>query len=292
MTPEQRTRAIVHNAADRALSSRGHWVPLSVRVAIAETVLAALAEQGMVIVPAEDLRIVSSPRSPVLPDEITAHLDARARLRSVLSGTAPQPSETPQDAQTAGGGISGRSDTPNASEGLSDAHADDLRRRYAEALWKAAEYAIVAEWICCDPVRLDHDLCQTGDAVRQVIRSLIFNDRFAEQYLLLPDAVLAVRDTELEQLRAALHTYENTITWFTTCHGCAKTLDSSYAETVRAEKAEAALVHAKALHSRDDSNPHGPWCGTCTTRWPCRTWTALLPAGNPPATTTEEKPHV
>ncbi|MET8334392.1 hypothetical protein [Streptosporangium canum] len=57
----------------------------------------------------------------------------------------------------------------------------------------------------------------------------------------------------------------------------------------RAEQAETAIARAEALHSRDDSNPHGPWCGTCTTRWPCRTWTALLPAGNPSATITEEQ---
>ncbi|SFK92284.1 hypothetical protein SAMN05216275_14146 [Streptosporangium canum] len=59
----------------------------------------------------------------------------------------------------------------------------------------------------------------------------------------------------------------------------------------RAEQAEAAIARAEALHSPDDSNPHGPWCGTCTTRWPCRTWTALLSAGNPPVTITEEKPR-
>lgn len=56
MTPEQRTRAIVHNAADRALSSRGYWVPLGVRAAIAATVLDALAEHGLVIVHGDDLR--------------------------------------------------------------------------------------------------------------------------------------------------------------------------------------------------------------------------------------------
>lgn len=131
---------------------------------------------------------------------------------------------------------------------------DDLRHRYAEALIACIKQGIVipgppGDWHAFGPSEYD-----------------------------LADSVLAVRDTELEQLRAAIHTYENTITWFTTCHGCAKTLDSSYAETVRAEKAEAALVHAKALHSRDDSNPHGPWCGTCTTHWPCRTWIALLSA--------------
>ncbi|WP_031165992.1 hypothetical protein [Streptosporangium roseum] len=55
------------------------------------------------------------------------------------------------------------------------------------------------------------------------------------------------------------------------------------ATIARAEKTEAAIARAETLHSPDNSNPHGPWCGTCTTRWPCRTWTALLPAGNPPA---------
>lgn len=59
--------------------------------------------------------------------------------------------------------------------------------------------------------------------------------------------------------------------------------------------AEAANARAKALHARDDSNPLGPWCGTCTTSWPCRTWTVLdVPAdGEQPSTLTTEKgnPH-
>jgi hypothetical protein len=42
----QRVRAVVHNATDRALSARGHWVPLRVRIGIAETVLASLAVYG------------------------------------------------------------------------------------------------------------------------------------------------------------------------------------------------------------------------------------------------------
>ncbi|MCT9932424.1 hypothetical protein N5079_19675 [Planotetraspora sp. A-T 1434] len=47
-------------------------------------------------------------------------------------------------------------------------------------------------------------------------------------------------------------------------------------ELERAERAEAALARARELHSRDDSSPHGPWCGTCMTFWPCRTWIAVL----------------
>jgi hypothetical protein len=54
----------------------------------------------------------------------------------------------------------------------------------------------------------------------------------------MADAVMAVRDEELERLRSALAEYENTINWHTTCHGCAKILDSAYAETMRAETAE------------------------------------------------------
>lgn len=46
---EQRARAVVHNAADRALSSLGYWVPLRVRTAIAETALDALAGWSMTI---------------------------------------------------------------------------------------------------------------------------------------------------------------------------------------------------------------------------------------------------
>lgn len=64
----------------------------------------------------------------------------------------------------------------------------------------------------------------------------------------------ANRAREAEQ--AALHRVaelENVITWDTTCGGCAKLLDSSYAETVRAETAEATLqrVQAVAVPAKD-----------------------------------------
>ncbi|GAA3417637.1 hypothetical protein [Streptosporangium vulgare] len=89
---------------------------------------------------------------------------------------------------------------------------DDLRQRYANALSRSMSP-------------------QTG---------------FAEHV----DAILAVRDEELETARAAVLEYENTITWFTTCKGCAATLDSAYAETVRAEKAEEALNGAQEALAR------------------------------------------
>lgn len=67
----------------------------------------------------------------------------------------------------------------------------------------------------------------------------------------LADVVLAVRDDELERLRAQVAQYENTITWGTSCHGCARILDSSIRETERAEKAEAELARLKAEGARD-----------------------------------------
>ncbi|MEU4578965.1 hypothetical protein [Nonomuraea sp. NPDC023979] len=80
----------------------------------------------------------------------------------------------------------------------------DYRRRIAEAIRAAADCPIVAEWICCDPVNPDHDLCVKGDIARQMLRAVLADD---EEKLYLPsgivDAVLAVRDEELE--RAVAH---------------------------------------------------------------------------------------
>jgi chromosome segregation ATPase len=49
---------------------------------------------------------------------------------------------------------------------------------------------------------------------------------------------LEQRDAEIKELRALVAEYENGLNWHTTCLGCAKPLDSCYAETMRAEKAE------------------------------------------------------
>ncbi len=77
-------------------------------------------------------------------------------------------------------------------------HAD-LHRRYADAMWKAAEYVIVAELICCDPINPAHDLCVTGDAVRKLVHQLIYNTPDVASSAELTDAVLAVRDDELSR---------------------------------------------------------------------------------------------
>lgn len=61
------------------------------------------------------------------------------------------------------------------------------------------------------------------------------------------DAVLAT--PELAQRLAHLADYENRITWETNCGEHARLLDSCYAETVRAEKAEAELRRVSALHA-------------------------------------------
>lgn len=47
---------------------------------------------------------------------------------------------------------------------------------------------------------------------------------------------------ELKRLRAAVAQYENTTTWFTTCHGCANLLDRCYEADRRAEMAEVTLA--------------------------------------------------
>src|SRR5690606_9312085 len=78
----------------------------------------------------------------------------------------------------------------------------DYRDRVAEALRAAAEYSIVGEWICCDPINPDHELCVKGDIARQMLRAVLADD---EEVLFVPskvvDVVLAVPNPELERLR-------------------------------------------------------------------------------------------
>jgi len=56
-------------------------------------------------------------------------------------------------------------------------------------------------------------------------------------------------------------------------------LDECHARIIELTKDQeqlcTAIDLARALHARDDSNPLGPWCGTCLTIWPCRTSAAL-----------------
>jgi hypothetical protein len=46
---------------------------------------------------------------------------------------------------------------------------------------------------------------------------------------------------EIDRLRAKVAEFDHIINWHTTCASCARILDSSYQETMRAEAAEAAI---------------------------------------------------
>jgi hypothetical protein len=63
--------------------------------------------------------------------------------------------------------------------------------------------------------------------------------------VLIPNVQAAAVLAELAPELTELLDYRNRITWETTCGGCARTLDSAYAETVRAEEAERQLAAAE-----------------------------------------------
>lgn len=81
--------------------------------------------------------------------------------------------------------------------------------------------------------------------------------------LTLADAVLPVVEAETAALRERaeeaerkLAELERALNWQTSCLACSRVLDSSYAETVRAEKAEAAVERAREL-ARHPRTSHG-----------------------------------
>ncbi len=78
------------------------------------------------------------------------------------------------------------------------------------------------------------------------------------------EAVLAVRDDELADALRRAERAEAVIAEHT-ARLIERGTQAWYRERDR----------ARELHARDDSNPRGPWCGTCMTPWPCSTWTAL-----------------
>lgn len=82
----------------------------------------------------------------------------------------------------------------------------ELRERYATAMWAAAEQAIVAEWICCEPLNPGHTLCAQGYHALRMISCLIVDSPAQHKPAPLTDAVIAVHDGELEAARhPALH---------------------------------------------------------------------------------------
>jgi hypothetical protein len=85
---------------------------------------------------------------------------------------------------------------------------------------------------------------------------------------------------ELAELKARVAYYENMATWQTTCSNCATLLDSCYAETMRAEEAEAAIAKVRAMHPVERHYGRSV-CGHCRDGWedpvpyPCPTIAAL-----------------
>lgn len=117
------------------------------------------------------------------------------------------PTSEPYAHQQPGAGFASSTSGPDLADWDSpeDASYDDrdgLRERYAEAMWKSAEEVIIAEWICCEPLNPKHGLCAKGYAALGMIRALIVDDPAAWRPAPLTTAVLAVRDAEVERLRA------------------------------------------------------------------------------------------
>lgn len=103
---------------------------------------------------------------------------------------------------------------------------------------------------------------------------------------------MEVRDAELETLRAKVAEFDHIINWHTTCASCARILDSAYAETVRAEKAEerrdqlAATLGEVLRHFVHKGHPGEPCLGVgwVSVRTVDR-WRGILNPPTPPAAT-------
>jgi hypothetical protein len=68
--------------------------------------------------------------------------------------------------------------------------AEGLRERIAETLRKAFDYQIVAEWICCEPVNPDHEMCARAGVTRRQVAALLSDDPEFEPSEIL-DALVA-----------------------------------------------------------------------------------------------------
>lgn len=53
----------------------------------------------------------------------------------------------------------------------------DLRERIGVTLRDVFDHRIIAEWICCDPINPEHDLCARGQAAREMVASLLEDDQ-------------------------------------------------------------------------------------------------------------------
>ncbi|GAA4221477.1 hypothetical protein FHR32_005103 [Streptosporangium album] len=287
--PVQAIAAALHADHEQA------WGPGSSNISAhrrtAERAVEALAAAGLVVVSAEDL-------AETIRDAETCHhdrgsdaeSDARMdRLRAALPNAPARPPVPTQSVVDLAGGEEATGEAQGATEART-ASRDDLSK-LIDAM-SPEEKTLVLEFFAADreeflfaageakaryervkgsrAIRLADDLRHRyANAIHYVLYGPASGSTTQRLAATAAHAVLAVRDTELERASGYAERMAEMV--------IEKDREATqWAE--RLHKAEAALVHAKALHSRDDSNPHGPWCGTCTTHWPCRTWTALLSA--------------
>lgn len=83
-----------------------------------------------------------------------------------------------------------------------------LRDRIAPILRDAIDRQLIAEWICCNPVNREHELCSYGDDAREALGPVLADDPGFPPSRLVMDAVMAVvgpvladRDDEIARLQ-------------------------------------------------------------------------------------------
>ena len=135
---------------------------------------------------------------------------------------------------------------------------DELRTRIADALHDRIDDRLVAEFICCDPVRPDHDLCTAADQARRMVAGLLADDpdRHPERSPVL-DAVMGVVGPEVQYLREELTDVS--------------ARNSQLEED--AEKLGRRIDRVRFLHEADDADPDE--CNQCSTHAPCPTLKAI-----------------
>lgn len=140
----------------------------------------------------------------------------------------------------------------------------------------------------CKALREQRERAGNAEQRVELARQALLADGFFTADQVGPDVAprilerLAALRERADVAEAAVARYENTITWNTTCHGCAGLLDASYAETRRAEQAEAAIARVRELHT-PFTYEQTTTCTYCSKNaypnyevlWPCPTIRAL-----------------
>lgn len=123
-----------------------------------------------------------------------------------------------------------------------------LRDRYGDALRRAFDVQIIAEWICCDPVKPGHKLCRKGETTREMVASLLSDSEEAAYPSRVLDALMAVPDEERDRLREQLRLVAaDRDGWGGHAHRSRVRADSAEA---RLADAEAALARVRAVADR------------------------------------------